>query len=104
MIVRRWEAVAKPGHAAAYRQHLEDAVLPQLRALPGFIGLTLMRTDRQGRIGLVVESRWHSMDAIRAFAGAAPEAAVVEQAARAVLSEFDDFATHYEVMLEAGSA
>jgi heme-degrading monooxygenase HmoA len=103
MIVRRWEAVAKPGHAAAYRQHLESTVLPQLRALPGFIGLTLMRADRQGRIGLVVESRWQSMDAIRAFAGAAPEAAVVEPAARAVLSEFDDFATHYEVMLEAGS-
>jgi hypothetical protein len=52
----------------------------------------------------VVESRWQSMDAVRAFAGAAPEQAVVEPAARAVLVEFDDFVTHYEVMFEAGNA
>ena len=41
------------------------------------------------------------MDAIKAFAGPKPEQAVVEPGARAILSEFDDFASHYEVVLEA---
>ena len=76
MIVRVWRAVAKPGLAAAYRQHLEGTVLPELRILPGFVGVTLMQAGRDGRVELVVESRWQSMDAVRAFAGAAPERAV----------------------------
>jgi heme-degrading monooxygenase HmoA len=104
MIVRVWRAVAKPGLAAEYRQHLEGTVLPELRALPGFVDVMLMQAARVGRVELVVESRWQSMDAVRAFAGAAPEQAVVEPAAKAVLAEFDDFVTHYEVMFEAGSA
>jgi len=39
------------------------------------------------------------MDAIRAFAGDTPERAVVEPEARAVLREFDETVTHYEVAL-----
>jgi hypothetical protein len=37
------------------------------------------------------------MDAIRRFAGADPERAVVEPEARAVLADYDDFVRHYEV-------
>ena len=48
-------------------------------------------------------SRWRSLDAIKAFAGPKPEQAVVDPGARAVLSEFDDFATHYDVTLEAAA-
>jgi len=42
MIVRVWRAMATPGNVPAYREHLERVVLPQLRTLPGFIGITLM--------------------------------------------------------------
>ena len=45
------------------------------------------------------QNRW--MEAIKSFAGPKPERAIVEPGARAILSEFDDFATHYEVLLEA---
>jgi hypothetical protein len=44
------------------------------------------------------------MDAVRAFAGATPDHAVVEPAAKVVLEEHDDFVTHYEVALEATGA
>jgi heme-degrading monooxygenase HmoA len=103
MIVRVWRAVASSKHAPAYRRHLEDQVLPQLRALPGFLGVTLMKAERGDRIEMVVSSRWQSMDAVRGFAGSVPERAVVEPAARALLIEFDDFVSHYEVVLEAGA-
>jgi heme-degrading monooxygenase HmoA len=104
MIVRVWRAVATRENAPAYRRHLEQSVLPQLRELPGFLGLTLMKAERGDRVEMVVSSRWESMDAIRAFAGSVPERAVVEPAARAVLAEFDDFVSHYDVALEAGPA
>jgi hypothetical protein len=44
------------------------------------------------------------MDAITAFTGANPDRAVVEPGAMAVLEEYDDFVTHYEVTLEAMGA
>jgi hypothetical protein len=39
------------------------------------------------------------MEAVRRFAGDEPERAVVEPAARAVLSDFDESVRHYEVVL-----
>jgi hypothetical protein len=53
---------------------------------------------------LLVISRWASIEAIKAFAGSHPERAVVEPGARAVLTEYDDFVTHYEVTLESVGA
>jgi heme-degrading monooxygenase HmoA len=103
MIVRVWRAMATPGTAPAYREHLERTVLPQLRMLSGFLGVTLMQCERGDQVELLVSSRWRSMAAVRAFAGKAPERAVVEPAARAVLVGFDRTVSHYEVMLEAGA-
>jgi heme-degrading monooxygenase HmoA len=104
MIVRVWRAIAAPGNASAYREHLARVVLPQLRELPGFIGITLMQRKRDDRIELVVSSRWESMAAVCAFAGTNPERAVVEPAARSVLIDFDHAVSHYEVSFEAGAA
>ena len=101
MIVRTWVAYARPGNARAYREHVQGAVLPQLRKLPGFLGLSLCQAERGDRVEILVISRWQSIEAIKSFAGPKPERAMVEPCARAILSEFDDFATHYEVLLEA---
>jgi len=43
---------------------------------------------------------WTSMDAVRAFAGDAPEAAVVEPPAREALDTFDETVSHHEVMVD----
>jgi len=102
MIARVWRAIAAPGNAPAYRDHLERVVLPQLRTLPGFMGVTLMQRERDDQIELVVSSRWESMAAVRAFAGNSPERAVVEPAARSVLVGFDQTVSHYQVSFEAG--
>ena len=99
-----WRAVATRENAPAYRRHLEQSVVPQLQALPGFLSMTLMQAERGDRVEMVVSSRWESMDAVRAFAGTVPERAVIEPAARAVLAEFDDYVSHYDVALEVGRA
>jgi heme-degrading monooxygenase HmoA len=106
MIVRMWRGREKTGEAGAYRRHLEGVVFPQLEALPGFMGASLLqRNEGQGAEVLVV-TRWASMQAVEAFAGRHPERAVVEDGARAVLQSFDDTVTHYEVVAElaAGAA
>jgi len=100
-IVRTWMAYAKPENARAYREHLTAFVLPALNRLPGFLGLDLCQAPRGDRVELLVISRWESMDAVKAFAGPNPDRAVVEPGAKAVLAEYDDFASHYEVTIEA---
>jgi heme-degrading monooxygenase HmoA len=94
-------AYATPEKVRAYRDHLAAVVLPRLRKLPGFQGLDLCEAARGDRMELLVISRWESMEAIKAFAGADPDRAVVEPGAKAVLAEYDDFVTHYEVTLES---
>jgi heme-degrading monooxygenase HmoA len=101
MIVRTWVAYAKPGNARAYREHVKGSVLPQLRKLDGFLGLSVCEAARGDRVEVLVISRWASLDAIKSFAGPKPERAVIDPGAKTVLSEFDDFASHYEVTLEA---
>ena len=103
MILRVWRAVATAENAPAYRRHLETSVLPELKKLSGFEGLTLCQKARRDGVEVMVMSRWRSMDAIKAFAGQKPDQAVVEPAARAVLTELDDFVSHYVVTLEAGA-
>jgi heme-degrading monooxygenase HmoA len=97
-------AYATPEKVRAYREHLAAVVLPELRKLQGFQGLDLCETPRGDRVELLVISRWQSMEAIKAFAGADPDRAVVEPGAKAVLAEYDDFVTNYEVTLEAMGA
>ncbi len=104
MIVRTWMAYAKPENAGSYRDHLEGSVVPGLRKLPGFLGLSLCQAPRGDRVELMVISRWQSMDAIRAFAGAKADRAVIEPRAQAMLAEFDDFVSHYEVTLDTAGA
>ncbi|SDR31780.1 Heme-degrading monooxygenase HmoA [Rhizobiales bacterium GAS113] len=100
MIVRMWRGLEKRGEAGAYRRHLEGAVLPQLEALPGFMGASLLQRDLGGEAEVLVMTKWASMEAIRAFAGPEPEKAVVEPHARAVLASFDDRVTHHELVCE----
>ena len=104
MIVRTWMAYAEPANVRAYREHLTAFVLPALNKLPGFLGLELCQAERGDRTELLVVSRWQSMEAIRAFTGSKTDRAVVDPGAKAVLAEYDDFASHYEVTLEAPGA
>jgi heme-degrading monooxygenase HmoA len=91
MIARLWRGVAKD--AAAYLRHLDGNVVPELKKIAGYRGYRVLRREQE----ILVMTLWESMAAVRAFAGADPEKAVVEPEARAVLAEFDDFVRHYEV-------
>jgi heme-degrading monooxygenase HmoA len=98
MIARLWRGVALDlPNAQAYLRHFEATVLPTLATIDGYRDARVLRREDRGRVELVVMTLWDSMAAIRRFAGADCERAVVEPEARAVLAEYDDFARHYEV-------
>lgn len=101
MILRMWRARSSAEKAGEYVQHATKKVLPALRAIEGHRGAYLLRRTVDGAVELVVLTLWESMAAVRRFAGAEPEKAVVEPEARAILSGFDEFVTHFEVVHRA---
>jgi heme-degrading monooxygenase HmoA len=104
MIVRIWRGTASAERAADYERHFNDTVVPELRAVRGHRGASLLRRELGGAVEFLAVTLWESIDAVKAFAGANPDVAVVEPAAVAALSEFDDFVRHYDLVCEPGSA
>ncbi len=98
-IIRLWRATTTVANAPAYERHLRENVVPQLKRIPGYRGITLLRRDCGDRAELQVLTRWVSMEAIHEFAGDDPELAVVEPEAKAVLLDFDSRVTHFDVVL-----
>ena len=101
MIARIWSARATPANAAAYIDHFSEAVLPAVRAIRGYAGATVLRSD-DALVEITVITRWESLDAIREFAGDLIDQAVVTEHARALLDSFDDRVRHMTVAVENG--
>ena len=102
MIARLWRGRASRESADAYVRHFTESVAPGLDRLAGHRGAYLLKRETAGRIEFLAVSLWDSLAAIRGFAGTYPERAVVEPEARAVLSEADLFARHYEIVFRSG--
>ena len=97
-IVRQWKGRTTAANAEKYVQHLTNNVVPELRAIRGYSGTYLLRRRGGEEVEFVVLTLWDSMEAIRMFAGTETEKAVVAPQAQAVLSSFDEFVSHYEVV------
>ncbi len=98
MVLRMWKARSTVGNEHQYVEHATTKVFPALRAIEGHRGAYLLRRALDDATEFVVFTLWESMAAVRRFAGAKPEKAVVEPEAQAVLADFDDSVTHFEVV------
>jgi heme-degrading monooxygenase HmoA len=98
MIIREWRGRASRSKSAAYPEHFRRTVIPELQSVRGFLGALLSERSTDDLVEFLVLTRWTSMDAIRSFAGADPEKAVVEPGAVAALAEYDVQVRHYEVL------
>jgi heme-degrading monooxygenase HmoA len=97
MIARIWCGRAQPAKASGYVRHFSQSVVPSLKKLDGHRGAWLLQREAEGTTEFLALTLWDSCESIRAFAGIDVEKAHVEPEARAVLSDFDDFAQHYAV-------
>jgi uncharacterized protein len=100
-ILRMWRARSTAEKESGYVHLATQRVFPHLCEIEGHRGAYLLRRVVAGAVELVVLTFWESMDAVRRFAGAEPDRAVVEPEARATLTEFDDMVTHFEVVYSA---
>ncbi len=101
MIARLWRGRADTARADGYLRHFMTTVAPELMHMPGHRGAWLLRREIEGSTEFVALTFWESRQAIAAFTGPDISKSVVEPAARAVLSDFDGFATHYEVAFKS---
>lgn len=102
-IARHWSARASEAQLSKYLEHFSKNVLPELRRVEGFLGVTVSMHRAEHEAEIFVETTWRSLDAIRAFAGADLEAAVVAPEAAALLKNYDRRVRHTEIAISAGA-
>lgn len=99
MILRIWHGWTTPESTDAYERLLLGEVIPgiEVRAVPGFLGITAGRRRLGAEVEFVTLMRLADRESVRAFAGDDPEAAYVPPAARTVLARWEEHASHYEI-------
>ena len=99
MIGRFWRGWTTRERADAYEELLRTKILPGIHRIDGCRGAYLLRRDVEEGVEFATMTLWESLDAVRAFAGARYEVAVVPPEARAVLARFDETSAHYEILV-----
>ena len=97
MIARHWRGWTKLENADGYEGFLKENVLPGLKAIRGYRGGYVLRSDGAAESEFVVVNLFDSLDAVKQFAGPDYTVPVFEPEAKAFLSRIENFATHYEV-------
>ena len=102
MIVRIWHGWTTPANADTYEAMLKEEIFVgiQNRHIPGFESIQLLRRPSGPEVEFVTIMWFDSLEAVREFAGADYEAAVVPPKARAVLARFDARSQHYALEAE----
>lgn len=101
MIARIWKARATAERVHEYAAYLKSTVMPELAAIGGYQGVTLLQRDQNGKAEVTVITWWESLEAIRAFAGEAIETAVVHDSAARMLIDFDRSVEHHDVVFNS---
>ena len=84
--------------ASAYDAYFRATVVPELNAIAGFEGSTLLQRPNGEIVEVTVLTWWTSLDAVRAFAGEAIDTAVVHDRAARMLIDFDTVVHHHDVV------
>jgi heme-degrading monooxygenase HmoA len=100
MIARLWHGWTTRGNADAYENLLRSEVLPGIHRVKGYKDAYLLRRDAGEEVEFVTLTFFDSLQAVREFAGADYEVAVVPPPARKLLSHFDQRSAHYETILK----
>jgi heme-degrading monooxygenase HmoA len=102
MISRIWHGWKTLDNADKYEAMLKEEIFIgiQNRHIRGFKGIQLLRREVGEEVEFVTIMVFDSLEAVREFAGADYELAVVPKKARALLSRFDERSQHYEIREE----
>jgi heme-degrading monooxygenase HmoA len=101
MIARLWHGAVPADKQQAYREYLERTGVPDSRATPGNLGVTVLERRENGVAHFLFLSLWESEDAIRRFAGEPLDKARYYPEDVEFLLELEPTVTHYEVAVQA---
>jgi heme-degrading monooxygenase HmoA len=104
MIARIWRGWAPKHTADDYQRHYASEVAAHLSQVDGFQGARLLRQQDGDEVMFTSLTFFASLDAVRGFAGAEYDKAVVEADARRALSRWDDRVSHQEVAVDLTSS
>jgi hypothetical protein len=97
MIARTWHGVTPVAKADEYLRLMLTVAVPDYRAVPGNLGVYVLRRLEGDHAHFLLLTLWQSEDAIRAFAGADMARAKYYPFDADFLLELEPAATHYEV-------
>ena len=100
MICRVWHGWATQQNAGTYEAIVRGEVIPGIEArhIPGFRHIDLLRREVGDEVEFTTLMWFDSLDSVRAFMREDYSVSHVPSAARAVLSRFDERASHYQVL------
>lgn len=104
MILRQWTGTTRASEAETYLRHLQEETFPRLATIPGFLRVSALRRDVEDGVEFLVASEWSSLEAIRQFAGAAEEVAVVPSFVQDLMVRYDARAVHYTLAARRDAA
>ncbi|WP_299479956.1 antibiotic biosynthesis monooxygenase [uncultured Roseibium sp.] len=98
MIKRIWRGWTTRENADRYFQILTGSVIPGIEAMkvPGYLGIEVLRRPHADGVEFMTIMRFRAIEDIIAFQGPDYERSHVPEAARQVLSCWDQSAWHYE--------
>ena len=99
MISRIWHGWTKAEHADEYEGMLRAEVLPGIHRVNGYHGAYLLRRNVGDEVEFITITQFTDMNAVREFAGADYERAVIAPGASELLVHFDERSQHYETLL-----
>jgi heme-degrading monooxygenase HmoA len=97
MIERHWTGLAKKERANEYITHLQNDTFKQIAAIDGFISARILKRELAKGTEFLIITEWETLDAIKQFAGADYDIAVVPALVREMMISYDDKVRHYEV-------
>ena len=100
MISRIWHGWTSRENADKYEQLLRAEVLPGIHRIRGYTGAYLLRRDAaDDEVEFITITQFTDMKAVREFAGADYERAVIAPGATGLLKHYDERSQHYETLL-----
>ena len=99
-VARIWRGRTLAAKADEYEAYLFASGITKVRATPGNLGVTVLRRADGDQTEFLVISIWESLDAVKRFAGAEYEKAVILDRDREYLVEVEPTVRHYTVEKE----
>jgi heme-degrading monooxygenase HmoA len=102
MIARIWHGRTLTAKADDYEKYLQATGVKKILATDGNHGVEVLRRSDGVKTDFIVISYWESMDAVKRFAGADYQKAVIMPRDAEFLIEVEPAVVHYEVVRAGG--